>query len=102
MRLAGVTYRSMGAAASASWRTAAVEAVRTRLGRDLAAFVVDRSGEGQGLCSSGCGPLARRLPSPANPAGLVGCIQRVATDPEYRRCGQAALPDSGRPAWDNG
>jgi hypothetical protein len=100
VRLAGVMYRSMGVAASASWRTAAVEEVRTRLGRDLAALLVDRSSEGQGLCGSGCGPLARRLPPPANPAGLVGYLQRVATDPEYRRGGQTALPDSRRPAWD--
>jgi ribosomal protein S18 acetylase RimI-like enzyme len=87
VRLAEVMYQSMGVAVSESWRKAALEEIRTRLDRDLVAFVVDRPDERSALASSGCGTIARRLPSPANPTGLVGYIQWVATDPGFRRRG---------------
>jgi ribosomal protein S18 acetylase RimI-like enzyme len=87
VRLAEVMYQSMGVSVSESWRHAAREEIRTRLDRDLVAFVVDQAHERSALCSSGCGTIARRLPSPANPTGAVGYIQWVATDAGFRRRG---------------
>jgi GNAT superfamily N-acetyltransferase len=99
VRLAEVMYRSIGVTVSDAWRDTACEEIRTRLNRDLVAFVVDRPDEGPALCSSGCGTIARRLPSPGNPVGLVGYIQWVATNPGFRRRGFAGEVMRSLIAW---
>jgi GNAT superfamily N-acetyltransferase len=88
VRLAGVMYRSMGLdAADPFWLHAATVALETRLGGDVAVFVVDDPCHAGRLAASGAGSIARRLPGPRNPAALVGYIQWVATDERWRRSG---------------
>ena len=89
VRLAAVMYASMGLDVSdPAWMRAAEGAFRSRLGDDLAAFVVDHPG-GARLAASGAGTISRRLPSPNNPTARVGYIQWVATDADARRQGFA-------------
>ncbi|MFE2940431.1 GNAT family N-acetyltransferase [Streptomyces sp. NPDC059255] len=88
-----------------AWQSPAAETLRTRLadpGGDLAAFVVDRPGDGPvravgadgaghlggtGLAACAVGAIEQRLGSPGNPLGLVGHVFSVATDPDLRRRG---------------
>jgi GNAT superfamily N-acetyltransferase len=88
VRLAGVMYGSMGLdAADPVWLHEARVALEARLGRDVAVFVVDDPCHADRLAASGAGSIARRLPSPFNPAALVGYVQWVATDESWRRSG---------------
>src|SRR5688500_15869307 len=86
VRLGRVMFESMGIEASADpgWQEAGVAAVRSRLGRDLAVFVVDHPDEPGRLVASGAGTVLARLPTPMNPSGLVGYVQWVATEPAFR------------------
>jgi GNAT superfamily N-acetyltransferase len=87
VRLAAVMYRSMGMDANVpSWVETATETFRSRLGRDLAAFVVDRP-DGEGLAASCAGTITHRLPGPSRATALTGYVQWVATDPEARSKG---------------
>jgi GNAT superfamily N-acetyltransferase len=89
VRLAALMYESMGIDASDPlWQRRGQSEVRSRLGADLVAFVVDHPRR-QGLVASGVGTIAQRLPSPGNPGGRAGYVQWVATDPEFRRRGLA-------------
>ena len=88
-RLAALMYASMGLRTSADWLARAAAEFAHRQGDDLVAFVVDRPDRRGGLSASGAGMIARRLPSPTNPAGRVGYIQWVATDVAFRRQGLA-------------
>jgi GNAT superfamily N-acetyltransferase len=89
VRLAAVMYASMGLdVADPEWLRRAEESFRTRLGRDLAAFVVDHP-DREGLAASGAGTISTRLPSPNNLTARVGYIQWVATDSDVRRRGFA-------------
>jgi GNAT superfamily N-acetyltransferase len=100
VRLAGVMYQSMGLdASSGTWQRAASEALRARLGRDVAVFVVDDPDTPGVLAASVTGTLARRLPSPRNPDAIAGYIQWVATDPRRRRSGCARAVMTCLLAW---
>lgn len=81
-------YTSMGMKSSdAGWSGQARSALQTRLGIDAAVFVVDDPDHPGQLASCAAATLSRRLPSPANPSGLVGYVQWVGTVPEQRRRG---------------
>jgi ribosomal protein S18 acetylase RimI-like enzyme len=99
VRLAALMYASMGLATDPEWLGAAAAAFAERQGDDLVAFVVDRPDGRVGLAASGAGMIARRLPSPTNPAGLVGYIQWVATDIGFRRQGLARQVLHGLIGW---
>jgi GNAT superfamily N-acetyltransferase len=87
VRLAAVMYGSMGIDANVpSWVETAIGTFRARLGRDLAAFVVDRP-DGEGLAASCAGTIADRLPGPSRPTARTGYVQWVATDPDARSQG---------------
>lgn len=89
VRLAGVMYASMGHDVSQpGWISAARTAFTTRLGHDLAVFVVDAP-DRAGLASSGAGTISTRLPAPNNVTARTGYIQWVATDDDARRQGHA-------------
>ena len=80
-------FETLGVAVDETWLQAAGEHVRDRLGQDLAIFVVDADDRGLAACAAGT--IARRLPTPPNPSGLVGYVQWVSTDPGERRRGHA-------------
>jgi GNAT superfamily N-acetyltransferase len=87
VRLAAVMYGSMGIDANVpAWVETATEMFRSRLGRDLAAFVVDHP-DGEGLAASCAGTIAHRLPGPNRPTARTGYVQWVATDPNVRSKG---------------
>lgn len=92
VRLAGVMYRVLGAGPPvidderwSGWQAGAAEALRCRLGRGTAVFVVDRPGGGLAAC--GAGSITTRLPSPWLPDARVGYIQWMSTDVGCRRRG---------------
>ena len=68
LRLASVMYAAMGMETDDDWWRTAAEELRTRLGRDVAVYVVDSPDRRGELAASGAGLIARRLPGPANPA----------------------------------
>jgi GNAT superfamily N-acetyltransferase len=87
VRLAGVMYASMGHdITQPEWIAAARDAFTSRLGGDLAVFVVDAP-DRAGLAASGAGTISTRLPAPNNVSARVGYIQWVATDEDARRQG---------------
>jgi GNAT superfamily N-acetyltransferase len=102
VRLAAVMYGSMGIDANVpSWVEAATETFRSRLGRDLAAFVVDRP-DGEGLAASCAGTIAHRLPGPHRPTARTGYVQWVATDPDVRSNGFGRAVMSALLDWFDG
>lgn len=69
------------------WREPARAALTRRLGAPeptLAAFVADRP-DGTGLAACAVGIIEERLGNPHNPAGLVGYVFNVCTEPDMRR-----------------
>ena len=89
VRLAGVMYASMGHdVTDPNWIAAAGDAFASRLGDDLAVFVVDAP-DRSGLAASGAGTISTRLPAPNNVSARTGYIQWVATDDDARRQGHA-------------
>jgi GNAT superfamily N-acetyltransferase len=90
VRLARLMFESMGLdAADPRWQRDGEQQVRDRLGSDLAIYVVDHPTEGGRLVCSAAGIIARRLPTPGNPAATAGYVQWVATEPAFRRQGLA-------------
>jgi GNAT superfamily N-acetyltransferase len=55
----------------------------------IQAFVVDAGDFPGKLAACAVGVIQQRLPSPDNHSGLIGYIQSVSTDPDYRRRGYA-------------
>ncbi|HWG28843.1 GNAT family N-acetyltransferase [Actinospica sp.] len=55
----------------------------------IQAFVVDAGDFPGKLAACSIGLIQQRLPSPDNHSGLIGYIQSVSTDPDYRRRGYA-------------
>jgi ribosomal protein S18 acetylase RimI-like enzyme len=53
----------------------------------IQAFVVDAGDSPGKLAACSVGLIQQRLPSPDNHSGLIGYIQSVSTDPDYRRRG---------------
>ncbi|MBU2665416.1 GNAT family N-acetyltransferase [Actinoplanes bogorensis] len=82
------------------WRRSAASILVRRLSAPsptMAAFVVDR-GSGQ-LAACAVGIIEERLGGPANPAGLVGYMLNVATDPADRRRGYSRACTSALVDW---
>ncbi len=83
-------YASMGHDVTRrEWIDAAHEAFASRLGADLAVFVVDDDARPGVLAASGAGTISVRLPAPNNVSARVGYIQWIATDASARRRGYA-------------
>jgi GNAT superfamily N-acetyltransferase len=90
IRLARVMFDSIGAdSLDSTWEEQGHRQIHARLGKDLGIFVVDHPDDPRQLIASAAGTIALRLPSPFNPAGRVGYIQWVCTDPAYRGQGLA-------------
>jgi GNAT superfamily N-acetyltransferase len=99
VRLAALMYASMGLDVSdPAWIAAAEDAARSRLGDELAVFVVDHPTEPR-LIASGAGTIATRLPAPNNHTARVGYVQWIATEPEFRRRGLARQIMEALLAW---
>jgi ribosomal protein S18 acetylase RimI-like enzyme len=79
------------------WRRACADVLRDRLIDDMAKILVV-DGE-TGLAACGMGAIDRRLPSPYNPAGLIGHVYGVVTDPAYRRRGHSRAIMEGLLGW---
>lgn len=103
VRLAALLFSSMGMDASGSaWQEAGRRHVRERLGRDMAAFVVDHPEQPDHLVAAAAGTISRRLPTPLNPSASAGYVQWVWTEPEFRGQGLGRLVMSSLLAWFDG
>jgi ribosomal protein S18 acetylase RimI-like enzyme len=65
----------------------------------IQAFVVDAGDFPGKLAACAVGIIQQRLPSPDNHSGLVGYIQNVSTDPDYRRRGYARASVEAALEW---
>jgi GNAT superfamily N-acetyltransferase len=65
----------------------------------IQAFVVDAGDFPGKLAASAVGVIHQRLPSPDNHSGLLGYIQSVSTDPDYRRRGYARAAVEAALEW---
>ena len=100
VRLAGLLFDSMGQDTSGpEWREASRRRARATLGQETAGFVVDHPDQPARLVASVAGTLVHRLPTPLNPAGAVGYVQWVYTDPEFRGHGLARQAMAALLAW---
>jgi GNAT superfamily N-acetyltransferase len=71
-----------------AWQQTAEETLRKRLADgSLAVFVVEQPDAPGCLAACVVGAIEHRLGGPANPAGRVGYVFSVATDPGHRRRG---------------
>jgi len=91
VRLAGLMFATMGLESGGVWAEEGARHVATRLGEDLAVYVVDHPDGAGRLVASAAGSIAPRLPGPFNPSGLAGYVQWVCVDPDYRRHGLGRL-----------
>lgn len=93
LRLRQVMIDSMGVAdRSTDWHAASLPGLRARLGEPegtFAAFVVDHPERPGALAALVAGTLDYRIGRAGNPAGTVGYVFSVATDPGARRRGYA-------------
>jgi GNAT superfamily N-acetyltransferase len=65
----------------------------------IQAFVVDAGDFPGKLAACSVGLIEQRLPSPDNHSGLIGYIQSVSTDPDYRRRGYARAAIEATLEW---
>ena len=65
----------------------------------IQAFVVDAGDFPGKLAACAVGIIQQRLPSPDNHSGLIGYIQSVSTDPDYRRRGYARAAIEATLEW---
>jgi GNAT superfamily N-acetyltransferase len=80
----------------ATWRADVIDALTTRMGREVAAYVTVDSG---GVIAVAVGLLEQRLPSPRRPNGRVGYVEWLATGAANRRRGAARLALEELLAW---
>jgi ribosomal protein S18 acetylase RimI-like enzyme len=91
-RLRRVMLKSFQEIHDDTWEYACTEALERALADPdgmIQAFVVDAGDFPGKLAASAVGVIQQRLPSPDNHSGLIGYIQNVSTDPDYRRRGFA-------------
>jgi GNAT superfamily N-acetyltransferase len=102
VRLAASMYASIGQdVTKPDWHRAARDHFLSRLGRDLAVFVVDHP-DRPGLAASAAGTVASRLPAPNNVEARVAYVQWVATDDDLRRRGYARAVMQALVDWYDG
>ena len=65
----------------------------------IQAFVVDAGDFPGKLAACAVGMIQQQLPSPDNHSGLIGYIQSVSTDPDYRRRGYARAAVEATLEW---
>jgi GNAT superfamily N-acetyltransferase len=65
----------------------------------IQAFVVDADDFPGKLAACSVGMIQQGLPSPDNHSGLIGYIQSVSTDPDYRRKGYARAAVEATLEW---
>ncbi|MCT2593987.1 GNAT family N-acetyltransferase [Streptomyces sp. N2-109] len=86
-----------------AWQGDAEEAARRQLTGPrarLVGFVVDGDGAGEPhLAACAMGRIEERLPSPRHPAGRVGFLFNVCTDPRYRGRGHARATTEALLDW---
>jgi len=91
-RLRRVMLKSFTEIHDEEWEYACTEALEQALADPdgmIQAFVVDAGDFPGKLAASAVGVIQQRLPSPDNHSGMIGYIQSVSTDPDYRRRGYA-------------
>jgi ribosomal protein S18 acetylase RimI-like enzyme len=101
-RLREFMLSAMGPVSDRSWWDPCVAAFRTALADPdgaMQAFVVDAPDEPGILASCSVGIVQYRLPSPHNPAGNVGHLMSVATDPRFRRQGYGRATVEATVEW---
>ena len=103
VRLAAMLFTSMDVDATGTeWQDAGRRHVNERMGKEMAAFVVDHPDAPGRLVASAAGTIAQRLPTPFSPAGTAGYVQWVCTEPEFRGQGLARLVMSSLLDWYDG
>jgi GNAT superfamily N-acetyltransferase len=101
VRLGRLMFESMGTDSSdPGWQAAGERHVRERLGVDLAVYVAD--GPHGRLVASAAGTVSQRLPTPNNPSALVGYIQWVCTEADWRGKGLGRAVMEALLAWYDG
>lgn len=65
----------------------------------IQAFVVDAGDFPGKLAACSVGMIQQRIPGPDNHSGLIGYIQSVSTDPDYRRRGYARAAVEATLEW---
>jgi len=85
-----------------TWRLNAFQQFEQRIapGGDLTGFVVD--GDGGVLAASAVGLVVTSLPGPNRPDGRTGYLLNLATDPKYRRQGNARAVTTALLDWFHG
>ena len=68
----------------------------------IQAFVVDAGDFPGKLAACSIGMIHQRLPSPDNHSGMIGYIQNVSTDPDYRHRGYARAAVEATLEWLDG
>jgi len=85
------------APAGDAWRDTCADTLAQRLGDDGTCIVVIDSATGLACC--GMGIIDQRLPGPFNPAGQIGHIFGIVTDPAHRRRGHATAVMRALLSW---
>jgi GNAT superfamily N-acetyltransferase len=85
-----------------NWRTQALAQFEQRIapGGDLTGFVID--GDNGELAASAVGLVVTSLPGPNRPDGRTGYLLNLATDPKYRRQGNARAVVTALLDWFHG
>jgi GNAT superfamily N-acetyltransferase len=99
LRLAALMFEAIGTPVDAQWTTAAAGHLLSRIGDDVAVFVVDSPDHEERLIAVAAGSIQRRLPVPGRPEGRAGFVQWVSTDDRYRRRGASRSVMSALMAW---
>ncbi|SNY60206.1 Ribosomal protein S18 acetylase RimI [Paractinoplanes atraurantiacus] len=102
VRLRAVMLRSFdrGTSWDDDWREPARQTLVKKLSEPepvLTAFVVDRAGGGLAACA--VGTIEQRLGGPGDPAGRMGYVFSVVTDPDERRRGHSRACLTALIAW---
>jgi GNAT superfamily N-acetyltransferase len=99
LRLAAVMFEAFDTPVDEQWTAAGANHLLSRLGADVAAFVVDSPDEKGRLIAVAAGSIQHRLPVPGRPEGRAGFVQWVSTDDEYRRRGASRAVMVALMAW---
>jgi ribosomal protein S18 acetylase RimI-like enzyme len=101
-RLRRVMLKNFQEVLEDSWEYACTETLEQALSDPdgmIQAFVVDADDFPGKLAACAVGVIQQRLPSPDNHSGMIGYIQSVSTDPDYRRRGYARATVEATLEW---